>query len=339
VTSLLELEDVKKYFAVRSTFFRKGGIIKAVDGVSYTVNAGQTFGLAGETGCGKTTLAKCILRVLEPTSGTIRLDGDDVFDLRGEALKNARRRIQAIFQNPLMSLDPRMTVQSIVAEPLKTHRVIPDNEIQGRILELLRTVGLSEEHFLKYPHELSGGQNQRVAIARALALNPNLIVLDEPTSSLDVSVQAQILNLLTDIQEKAGLAYLFISHDLSVLRYLTDSLAVMYLGRIVEIGPSDDIFANPAHPYTQLLLSSVPDFTITDSGFSGTLAEMPERFEAPPENGCRFYPRCQYKMDKCKVNDPPLYKISEKHNAACFMHEDGPANFYSKPNPRGRGFS
>lgn len=328
---LLEVVNLKKYFTIRSAFFRKGGVVKAVDDVSFSVEPKETFGLAGETGCGKTTLAKCILRVFQPTAGNVRLDGKDVFSLRGRELKGARRRIQAIFQNPFMSLDPRMTVQRIIAEPLKTHRVLPNEKIRGRVLELLRTVGLGEEHVLKYPHELSGGQNQRVAIARALALKPDLIVLDEPTSSLDVSVQAQILNLLTDIQEQSGLGYLFISHDLSVLRYLTDKLAIMYLGRIVEIGPSDAVFNNTAHPYTKLLLASVPEFSLTETALSGELPELPERFEAPPENGCKFYPRCQFRMDKCKSNDPSLYQIAQEHYAACFLHENKPATFYPKP--------
>jgi len=332
VSTLLEVSDLKKYFTIRSSFHRKAGVVKAVDGVTFSVEPRETFGLAGETGCGKTTLAKCILRIQPPTSGTVKLEGEDLYSLKGEKLKEARKKVQAIFQNPFVSLDPRMTVNKIIAEPLTTHRVLPHEKIPDRISELLQTVGLSDEHSLKYPHELSGGQNQRVAVARALALSPKLIVLDEPTSSLDVSVQAQILNLLTDIQEKTGLGYLFISHDLSVLRYLTDALSIMYLGRIVEIGPSDDVFKNPAHPYTQQLLTSVPEFTLTETGIITKVPEQPERFEAPPENGCKFYPRCPFRMDKCKMNDPPLYEINKGHHAACFLHDNKPVAFYPDSN-------
>jgi oligopeptide/dipeptide ABC transporter ATP-binding protein len=330
VRTLLEVENLKKYFAIRGSFFRKAGLVKAVDGVSFSIQPHQTFGLAGETGCGKTTLARNILRILPPTSGSVELDGQDIYALKGEELKGARRKIQAIFQNPFVSLDPRMTVQKIIAEPLTTHRVLPNEKLHDRIIELLERVGLNGEHALKYPHELSGGQNQRVALARAIALSPSLLILDEPTSSLDVSVQAQILNLLTEFQQREGLAYLFISHDLSVLRYLTDVLAIMYLGRIVEIGPSDDLFGNPAHPYTQLLLVSIPELTLTEGVLKTEVEGEAERFEPPPAEGCKFYPRCPFRMDKCKVNDPLLYMVNEKHHAACFLHDMKPVAFYHK---------
>jgi len=332
MTPLLEVTELRKHFTLRSGLFRKVGIVKAVDGVSFSIDAQQTYGLAGETGCGKSTVAKCVLRIMEPTSGEVKIEGRNIHAIKGNELKQTRRNIQAIFQNPFMSLDPRMTAASLIAEPLRTHRVLPKQKVSDRVLELMRTVGLDEEHASKYPHELSGGQNQRVAVARALALSPKLVVLDEPTSSLDVSVQAQILNLFTEIQKREGLSYLFISHDLSVLRYLTDVLSIMYLGRIVETGPSEEVFKNPSHPYTQLLLASVPEFTLTEAGFK---VEVPDRIEAagvPPENGCKFYPRCPYRMEKCKTNDPPLYKIGEKHLAACFLHENEPFAFYQEAN-------
>lgn len=329
---LLEVSNLKKYFTLRSGVFRRVGTVKAVDGVNFSIYPQQSFGLAGETGCGKTTLAKCILRIMQPTSGKVRLEGKNIHLLKGQELKNARRNIQAIFQNPLMSLDPRMTASKLIAEPLKTHKVSPNEELYARIIDLMRTVGLDEEQAQKYPHELSGGQNQRVAIARALSLNPKLIVLDEPTSSLDVSVQAQILNLLTEIQRETGLGYLFISHDLSVLRYFSDVLSIMYLGGIVEIGPSNSVFKNPSHPYTQLLLSSIPEFTLTGESFEVKVPERVEILETPPENGCKFYPRCPVRMEKCKTNDPPLYQIDKEHHAACFLHDNKPVAFYSESN-------
>jgi oligopeptide/dipeptide ABC transporter ATP-binding protein len=332
VNTLLEVTNLTKHFTLRSGVFRRVGTVKAVDGVSFSIYPKQTFGLAGETGCGKTTLAKCILRILQPTSGEVKIEGSNMYSLKGQELRNARRNIQAIFQNPLMSLDPRMTAATLIAEPLKTHRVIPSAKLYERIIELMRTVGLDEEQALKYPHELSGGQNQRVAIARALSLNPKLVLLDEPTSSLDVSVQAQILNLLTEIQKKSGLGYLFISHDLSVLRYFSDFLAIMYLGRIVEIGPSDAVFRNPSHPYTQLLLSSVPEFSLTGTSFEVKVPETVDMLGSPPEKGCKFYPRCPVRMDKCKTIDPTLYQVDSEHHAACLLFDNRPAAFYSASN-------
>lgn len=331
MNSLLEVSNLTKIFTLRSGVFRKVGVIRAVDGVSFSVHPNQTFGLAGETGCGKTTLAKCILRIMQPTSGEVRLEDRNIYSLKGRELKDARRNIQAIFQNPFMSLDPRMTTAKLIAEPLKTHRVLPKEKIYDRTIELMNTVGLDEEQALKYPHELSGGQNQRVAIARALSLNPKLVVLDEPTSSLDISVQAQILNLLTSIQKKAWLGYLFISHDLSVLRYFSDVLSIMYLGRIVEIGPSESLFKNPSHPYTQLLLSSIPEFSLTGTSFQVKVPEHAEVSEAPPEKGCKFFPRCPFRIEQCKTNDPPLYEVDKEHHAACFLYSDKPVAFYPKP--------
>jgi oligopeptide transport system ATP-binding protein len=332
VNPLLEVTDLKKHFAFRSGILRKAGTVKAVDGVSFFIYPQQTFGLAGETGCGKTTLARCILRIMQPTSGEVRLEGKNLNLLKGRELKNARKNIQAIFQNPLMSLDPRMTTTKLIAEPLKTHNILPNNKMYDRIIELMNTVGLDEEQAQKYPHELSGGQNQRVAIARALSLNPKLLVLDEPTSSLDVSVQAQILNLLTEIQKTTRLGYFFISHDLSVLRYFSDILSIMYLGRIVEIGPSNSVFRNPSHPYTQLLLSSVPEFTLTGESFKANAPERVETLEPPPENGCKFYPRCPVRMDKCRTIDPLLHEVDNQHHAACLLFDNRPAGFYAGSN-------
>ena len=331
MTQLLEVNNLTKHFALRSGVFRRVGTVKAVDGVSFSVPPKKTFGLAGETGCGKTTLAKCILRIIQPTSGEVMVEGKNIFTLSGKELKVARRNVQAIFQNPLMSLDPRMTASNIIAEPLKTHHVLPKAKMDDRIIELMRTVGLDEEQSLKYPHELSGGQNQRVAIARALSLNPRLILLDEPTSSLDVSVQAQILNLLTEIQRKSGLGYLFISHDLSVLRYFSDFLAIMYLGRIVELGPSDVVFKNPSHPYTQLLLSAIPDLSASITSSEIKVSALAEVLESPPENGCKFYPRCPVRMEKCKTTDPTLFQVESEHHAACLLFDNRPSLFYSAP--------
>ncbi|RLG85044.1 MAG: peptide ABC transporter substrate-binding protein, partial [Thermoprotei archaeon] len=258
--TLLEVTDLKKYYPIRAGIFgRIVGYVKAVDGVSFAIDYGKVLGLVGESGCGKTTVAKCILRLVEPTAGSIIFEGKDLAKIKGKELKKQRKYIQAVFQNPFLSLNPRLKVKSIIAEPLTTHMKLTKIEISERVKKLLEIVGLPATIAERYPHELSGGQAQRVAIARAIALNPKLVILDEPTSALDVSVQAQILNLLTELKDRLNLSYMIISHDLSVVRYISDDVAVMYLGKIVEISETEELFKNPIHPYTQALLSAVPE--------------------------------------------------------------------------------
>ncbi|MDM7274649.1 MAG: ABC transporter ATP-binding protein [Thermoprotei archaeon] len=316
---LVEVLNLKKYFPVRGLIFTRG-YVKAVDGVSFSIPKSKTLGLVGESGSGKTTVGRLILRLIEPTGGSIYFDGRDILKLSGRGLKAFRRRAQIVFQDPYMSLNPRMTVFDIVYEPLRVHGIKVENP-QEYVLKLLYQVGLNETHLFRYPHEFSGGQRQRIAIARALALNPEFMVLDEPTSMLDVSVQAQILNLLKEIQAKYNLTFLFISHDLGVVRYMSDYMAVMYLGKIVEIGPSDKVFENPAHPYTKALLSAIP---IPDPEVARTRSRLTIKGEPPsplnPPRGCRFHPRCPFYMEKCGLEEPPLIEVEKGHWSACWLH-------------------
>lgn len=316
--SLLVVGNLRKYFPLKGFFFKTEGYVRAVDDVSIQIGRGEVFGLVGESGCGKTTLGRCLLRLIEPDKGSVFYDGVDMMKLRKDQLKETRQRIQIVFQNPLSSLDPRMSVRNLVAEPLLAYKLT--EHLDSKIVELLELVGLRREFLWRYPHELSGGQNQRIAIARAIALNPNFIVLDEPTSALDVSVQAQILNLLQELQERLHMSYLLISHDLSVVQHICNRLGVMYLGKIVEMGGSDEIWEKPLHPYTEALLSAVPipdpDMKSQSKVLTG---EVPSSINPP--SGCRFRTRCPYVMDKCQREEPQMIYIDRQHQVACHLHD------------------
>ena len=314
---LLKVRNLKKYFPIRGWLFKTVGYVKAVDDVSFHIGEKETYGLIGESGCGKTTLGRTILRLIEPTAGEVIFDGTNLMELDKKELKKMRRYMQIVFQNPFSSLDPRMCVRDIIAIGLKAHTNLTDTEIDEKVLRLLKLVGLKEEHMWRYPHELSGGQNQRVAIARAISLDPRFIVLDEPTSALDVSVQAQILNLLEDLQEKLRLSYLFISHDISVVEYISDRIGVMYLGKIVEEMNSEKIWENSMHPYTQSLISAVPIPSLEMRKRKRIIlrGEVPSPVNPPP--GCRFHPRCPYAMDICKHKEPEIIEIESNHFVAC----------------------
>ncbi len=306
MTAALEVVDLVKHFSVQTGLFgRGGGIVRAVDGVSFALNAGETFAIVGESGCGKSTVARLVLRLLEPTSGVVRLEGRDLTALGPGELRALRGRLQIIFQDPYGSLNPRMTVGDMLAEPLMLHGVVASGARRARVAELLSLVGLRSDAAQRYPHEFSGGQRQRLAIARALASEPKVIVCDEPVSALDVSIQAQILNLLADLQRRLGLAYVFISHDLGVVRHIATRVAVMYLGRFVETGAAAEIFERPRHPYTRALLAAVPAPVPKARVREAVLAgDVPSPL-APP-TGCRFHTRCPYVIDRCRSEEPRL---------------------------------
>jgi oligopeptide transport system ATP-binding protein len=320
--TLLEVRNLVKHFQVSGGFFGgSSGIVRAVDGVSFSIRRGETLGLVGESGCGKTTTGRCILQLERPTSGEVIFEGQDLTTLDGAALRQVRRKIQVIFQDPYSSLNPRMTVGQIVAEPMKVHGLVPDVRARAeRVRDLLSRVGLLPQHARRYPHELSGGQRQRVGIARALAMEPELIVCDEPVSALDVSIQAQIINLLEDLQADLGLTYLFVAHDLAVVRHISDRVAVMYLGKIVEIADRNDLYHEPLHPYTRALLSAVP---IPDPTLEATRERMVLRGEVPsalnPPSGCVFHPRCPIAVERCKHDVPELRGLRPAHEAACHL--------------------
>ena len=303
IPPLLELTDVRKHFPVGGGIAGRGQQLQAVDGVSLTVEEGETLGLVGESGCGKSTLARCIVRLHEPTSGTIRFDGQDITRLSARQLRPLRRDLVMVFQDPQASLNPRKRVDEIVGMPLRIHGIASGAALRTRVGELLELVGLSPSHAQRYPHEFSGGQRQRIGLARALATNPRLVVCDEPVSALDVSIQAQILNLLRDLQRELRLTLVFIAHDLGVVRHVSDRVAVMYLGRIVELAPVDELYARPVHPYSEALLSAVPvpDPDVADSGIV-LEGDVPSPIDPPP--GCRFHPRCRYATEQCRVDDP-----------------------------------
>ena len=318
---LLEVRGLAMHFPVSEGIMlsRKVGDVKAVDGVDFTIQRGETLGLVGESGCGKTTTGRCILRLERPTAGQILFDGQDVSLMGRRELVSLRRRMQVIFQDPYSSLNPRMKVGDIIAEPLKVHGVEPDaGRRRARVRELLSVCGLDPKFSDRYPHEMSGGQRQRVGIARALALDPEFIVCDEAVSALDVSIQAQVVNLLEDLRERFGLTYLFIAHDLSVVRHLCQRVAVMYLGRIVEMADGDELFDNPLHPYTQALLAAVP---VPDPRVEATREFRPARGEVPspmnPPSGCVFHPRCPVAVENCKRARPPLRELRPGHWVAC----------------------
>ncbi|KUK16836.1 MULTISPECIES: ABC transporter ATP-binding protein [Thermococcus] len=318
---VLEVKHLKKYFPVKGLFFTKG-YVKAVDDISFEIYKGETFGLVGESGCGKTTTGRTILRLIEPTSGEIIFKGKNVMELKGDELKQFRREAQIMFQDPYSSLNPRQTVFEIIMEPVRFHGIHVDDP-EEFVIKLLESVGLNEMHLYRYPHEFSGGQRQRIALARLLALRPEFIVLDEPTSALDVSVQANILNTLKDLQQEFGFTYLFISHDLGVVKYMSHRMGVMYLGKLVEVGPAERIFENPLHPYTQFLLSAIP---VPDPELARELKAKRQKItgEPPspinPPSGCRFHPRCPYAKEICKKEEPPLVEVEQDHYVACWLY-------------------
>lgn len=322
--NLLEIKNLKKYFPIRGGLLNR--IIddfRAVDDVSFVLEQGKTLGLVGESGSGKTTIGKCILRLLEPSAGQIIYDGNDITNLRSRELRRLRSDIQMIYQSPAASLNGRMTVGQIIGEPLWIHERLNGNKAQDRVLELMNVVGLKEEHYYRYPHEFSGGQQQRIGIARALAVQPRLIVLDEPTSALDVSVQAQILNLLQELQDQFNLTYLFISHDLGVVRYMCDEVALLYLGKIVEVADTEAIFEEPKHPYTQALISAIPE--PDPDALSEEIIIQGDLSHSFPKGGCPFAPRCHAaKLDICNTVVPPLVTTNNKHLVACHLHQGEP---------------
>lgn len=313
---LLSVKSLKKHFPVQKGFASETLLLKAVDGVDFSIASDKVFALVGESGCGKSTVARLVLRLTEPTSGSVMFDNMDVFELDGEALKTFRRSAQIVFQDPFASLNPRKTVFETLSEPLKIHRIVEKKYIRDACIELLRKVGLDLDALSRYPHEFSGGQRQRICIARALAVNPRLIVADEPLSSLDVSIQAQILNLLQEIKEKTKIAFLFISHDLNIVHYFSDDVAVMYLGKIVEHAKTEDLFREPMHPYTIMLLASAPQITAEKQTKAVTEGEVPSPIHIPA--GCPFHPRCPKRFDPCDKIIPEL-KGSQKRLVSCHL--------------------
>jgi peptide/nickel transport system ATP-binding protein/oligopeptide transport system ATP-binding protein len=325
MTAVLEVDDLVKHFvAKRSAFGKPLATVKAVDGVSFALKAGETLAVVGESGCGKSTVGRLVMRLIEPTAGRILIDGQDVSGLSDRAFRPYRRNIQLIFQDPFASLNPRMTVGEILSEPLMLHNVVPASERRERVAELLRLVGLQPHQAVRYPHEFSGGQRQRIVIARALAVEPKIIVCDEAVSALDVSIRAQILNLLKDLQARLGLAYIFISHDLGVVKHIADRVAVMYLGRIVETGPAEQVFADPRHPYTRALLSAIPVASPQARRERRILqGDVPSPISPPP--GCHLHTRCPYAADLCRQNRPLLDDDGSGQATACHFWRDLPS--------------
>jgi peptide/nickel transport system ATP-binding protein len=322
---VLEVENLVKHFvATRSAFGRPLTTVKAVDGISFALKSGETLAIVGESGCGKSTVGRLVMRLIPATAGRILLDGEDVTTLDDRKFRPYRRKIQLIFQDPFASLNPRMTVGEILAEPLMLHGIVPAGERRSRVAELLRLVGLQSHQSARYPHEFSGGQRQRIVIARALAVEPRIIVCDEAVSALDVSIRAQILNLLKDLQARLGLAYIFISHDLGVVKHIADRIAVMYLGRIVETGPSDEVFADPRHPYTRALLSAIPVASPAARRERRILeVDVPSPIHPPP--GCHLHPRCPYAADPCRRDRPMLEDVGTGHASACHFWRELPS--------------
>jgi oligopeptide/dipeptide ABC transporter ATP-binding protein len=316
---LLEVGRLKKHFAVTRGLSQEKVFVRAVDGVDFTIGRGETLGFVGESGCGKTTVGRLILRLIDPTEGSIRLEGEELTALDGKRLQPLRRSFQIIFQDPFASLNPRMTVSEIVGRPMEIHGLIRRAERDDKVAELLAAVGLRREQLGRYPHEFSGGQRQRIGIARALATQPKLVVADEPTSALDVSVQAQILNLMRDLQRRFGLTYLFISHNIGVIRHISDRVAVMYLGKVVEMADKRALFANPAHPYTQALLAAVPSLDPRQRKEDVILeGDVPSPVNPPP--GCRFHTRCRFAMPRCREEEPVFQHLADHRWVACHLY-------------------
>ena len=320
---LLKIEHLKKYYPVKSSSLkRSNGFVKAVDDISFDVKVGETFGIVGESGCGKSTMGKSVIRLIEPTDGKVILDGQDFTALKGKELKKARENIKLIFQDPYASLNPRMTVKDIIGEPIDIAKIYKTKkERDDRIIEVMKQVGLNLDYLYRYPHEFSGGQRQRIGIARAIALQPKLIICDEPVSALDVSIQAKIINLLKELQQKLGIAYIFISHDLSVVKYIADRVGVMYLGNMMEMADKKALYSNPLHPYTQALFSAIPKISserIDDKEILGGDVPSP----ANPPKGCRFVTRCPKAMEICKSVRPELKEVELGHKCACHLYDN-----------------
>ncbi|MFD3260621.1 ABC transporter ATP-binding protein [Paenibacillus lentus] len=317
---ILEIKDLKKHYPVKTGLFgRVTGAAKSLDGVSFAIQKGETFAIVGESGSGKTTLGKTVLRLIEPTSGSILFEGTDITELGTEPMRRLKTDMQMVFQDPFGSLDPKWTVRRILEEPLRTHYKLPAEELVKKVNDILEVVGLTAKHASRYPHELSGGQRQRVGIARALILEPKFIVFDEPVSALDVSIQAQVLTLLEDLQSRLSLTYLFISHDLSVVRYISDHVGVMYLGKMMEMGPSEELFTNPLHPYTRALISAIPEPDMDKRRERIVLSgEVPS--PRKPPSGCVFHTRCPHAMPQCSSVQPEWLKVSENRYTACHLY-------------------
>lgn len=321
--TILKVDNLKVYFPVSNGFLKKKSYVKAVDGISFEIKKGETFGLVGESGCGKSTTGRAIVKIYKPTDGKVEFEGKDVTKIKGSDIKQFKKDMQMIFQDPYASLNPRMTVGEIIREPMDIHGIYDTKEErEKRVRELLEIVGLKPDHIRRYPHEFSGGQRQRIGIARTLALNPKFIVCDEPISALDVSIQAQVINLLEDIQEKMGISYLFIAHDLSMVKHISDRIGVMYLGNMVEVGNSDDVYHHPLHPYTQALLSSVP---IPDPKAAGMKKRIVLEGELPspidPPSGCVFRTRCPKATERCAQEKPKLRSVDGRQ-VACFLYDE-----------------
>ncbi|MGP4072529.1 ABC transporter ATP-binding protein [Piscibacillus sp. B03] len=320
-TPILEVNNLKKYFPVKGGVFgRQVGVVKAVDDVSFTVNQGEILGIVGESGCGKSTTGKTILRLIEPTEGEIKFEDQNIAKLSGEQVRRLRKDMQIIFQDPYASLNPRHTIEKIISEPLLVHSDLTSKERKERIKELLEVVGLRAEHASRYPHQFSGGQRQRIGIARALANNPKLIICDEPVSALDVSVQSQILNLMESLRDEFNLTYIFIAHDLSVVKHISDRVGVMYLGGMVELANKDELYENPMHPYTQALLSAVP-VADPDNRPDRVILEGDVPSPSDPPSGCPFHTRCPMAMDVCKEVKPEFREARDQHFVACHLYD------------------
>ena len=319
--TVLKVENLKKYFPIKAGVFSKTvGHVKAVDGVSFTIDKGETLGLVGESGCGKSTTGRAILRLFEKTDGNVYFEGKDIFDLKKKELRALRPKMQMIFQDPYSSLNPRLSVDSLVGEALLSHKLCSKEELPERVAQTIERCGLARYHMKRYPHEFSGGQRQRIGIARALILNPSFIVADEPVSALDVSIQSQIVNLMMDLQEEMGFSYLFISHDLSIVKHICHKIGVMYLGSLVELAPKNELYDNPLHPYTKALLSAVP---IPDPTIKRERIILKGDIPSPanPPSGCKFHTRCPYAMDKCKKEAPEYKCVGKDHFVACHLYK------------------